>query len=358
MPTVGEYFEQTQIRGLNEGIGTPGVVQSFGGTPTDGTLELPTGSPGATGPQGPPAYRFRWEGDVSDPSALAALAENLGPAHAGKAWRVESTNTLMYWNGEAFDSFPEAFGGHGPTGDVNELEIGAVTTGAVGSDLEITITGTPPNQTLDIVVPRGVAGVKGPIGSPGPLREATDYDDSAPPVDGAVPLWDPVTSKWAPEPYPGWRGPWTAFEGDSWDGAAGFAATQSGVSTNPNTVCNINIPAQDVAWRPLVFGGVLVRTAATDASNRIDIEARITNAAGQIVGYGPGTPFGIDAVDLVYPQFNTASMTPASSVGVIAAGVPAVIAIVLRRNLGSGNYTYTRTGAHVTVFAVPVTGAP
>ncbi|MFC4124943.1 hypothetical protein [Nocardia rhizosphaerae] len=358
MTTIGEYFEQTQIRGINEGIGEPGIAQSFNGTPKDGSLELPTGSPGPTGPQGPAAHRFRWEGDISDPVALASLAESLGPAQAGKAWRVESTNTLMYWNGSAFDVFAEAFGGHGPTGEVNTLTMGTVTTGAVGADLEITITGTPPSQTLDITVPRGVQGAQGPIGSPGPLREATDYDDTTPPVDGAVPLWNSTTSKWTPTPYPGWRGPWTAFEGASWDGGAGFIASASGTSTSPNTLCTINVPAQDVDWRPLVFGGALVRTTATDNSNRVDIEARITNAAGQIVGYGPGTPFGLESFTRVQPQYNTASMTPASSVGVVSAGVPAVIAIVLRRNLGSGSYNYIRTGAHATVWAVPVTGAP
>lgn len=358
MTTVGEYFAQTQIRGINEGIGSPGIVQSFNGTPADGTLELPTGSPGPAGPQGPAAHRFRWEGDISDPVALAALAERLGPAQAGRAWRVESNNTLMYWNGASFDTFPEAFGGHGPTGEVNTLTIGSVTTGAAGSDLEITVTGTPPTQTLNIVVPRGVQGRKGPVGSPGPLRDATDYDDTSAPVNHAVPLWNPTTSKWTPTPYPGWRGPWTVFEGDSWDGGAGFAATQTAVSTTPNTICTMNIPAQDVAWRPLVLGGAFVRTTATDNSNRVDIEARITNAAGQIVGYGPGLPFGMDWFNKLGPQFNTAAMTPASSVGVIAAGVPAVIAIVLRRNLGSGTYTYNRGTAQATVWAVPVTGAP
>lgn len=355
MPTVGEYFEQTQIRGINEGIGSPGVVQSFGGTPRDGTLELPTGSPGADGPQGPPAHRFRWEGDVSDPTALAALAENLGPAHAGKAWRIESTNALMYWNGESFDSFIEAFGGHGPTGEVNTLTIGSVITGAVGSDLEIAITGTPPSQTLNITVPRGVQGIKGPIGSPGPLREATDYDDTTPPVQGAVPLWNAVTSKWTPQPYPGWRGPYTIREDAAWDGGAGFAPTQSGVSTTPNTLATVNIPAQDTPWRPLVLGGVWLRCAD---GTRVDLEARITNAAGQIVGYGPGTQFNLDSFVEVFPQYNTAAMTPSSSVAVVAAGVPAVIAIVLRRNLGSGTYVYSRGGAHATVWAVPVTGAP
>ncbi|MFC9966344.1 hypothetical protein ACFVH4_19115 [Nocardia ignorata] len=358
MTTIGEYFEQTQIRGINEGIGTPRIVQSFHGTPKDGTLELPTGSPGPTGPQGPPAHRFRWEGDIADPVALAALAQTLGPAHAGKAWRVETTNTLMYWNGESFDSFLEAFGGRGPTGELNTLTLGTVETGPAGSDLEIEITGTPPSQVLNIVVPRGVQGVKGPLGSPGPLRDATDYDDTNPPIDGAVPLWDSATSKWTPQPYPGWRGPWTVFEGTAWDGGAGFVPSQISVSTNPNTICTVTIPAQDCAWRPMVFGGAFVRTTASDNSNRVDIEARLGSAAGQIVAQGPGIPFALDWFNKLGPQFNTPSMTPASSVGVVAAGAAATIVVVLRRNLGTGTYSYGRTGANLTVFAVPVTGAP
>lgn len=358
MTTVGEYFAGVSLRGLNEGIGAESVVQSFAGTPADGSLELPTGPQGDTGPAGPDAMPFRWEGDISDPTALAALATKLGAAHAGKAWRVLSTDALMYWNGTSFDSFPEAFGGHGPTGPVNVLTLGTVTTGAAGSDLGVSITGTPPAQTVNLTVPRGVKGVKGPIGTPGPLRGASDYDDTTPPVNRAVPLWDPTASKWKPVAYPGWRGPYAAFEGDSWDGAAGFAATQASTSTSPNTICSVNVPAQDCDWRPLVLGAALVRTSTNDGTTRVDIEARITSDAGQIVAYGPGMAYGLDWATKLGPQFNTAAMTPTSSAGVISAGVAAVIRIVLRRNVGSGSYTYTRTGAHVSVFAVPVTGAP
>lgn len=359
MTTIGEYFERVSLRGLNEGIGAPDVAQSFVGTPKDGTFELPTGAAGPTGATGPAAIPFRWEGDISDPTALGALAARLGPAQAGKTWRVLSTDAVMYWNGSSFDAFPEAFGAYGPTGPVNTLSVGTVTTGAVGADLTLSVTGTPPAQTVNVTVPRGVKGSKGPLGSPGPLRQAADYDNSGgTPVNRAVPLWNPTTSKWTPTPYPGWRGPYAALEGDNWDGSAGFAATQTGTTTSPNTICTIAVPAQDVAWRPLVFGGALVRTTPTDGSTRVDIEARLTSDAGQMLAYGPGMAYGLDWFTKLGPQFNTASMTPASSVGVVAAGVAAVIRIVLRRNVGSGAYTYNRLGAHATVFAVPVTGAP
>ncbi|MBF6459796.1 hypothetical protein IU433_12190 [Nocardia puris] len=358
MTTVGDYFARTQIRGPDEGIATPGVVQAMNGTPADGSLELPVGLPGPDGDQGPPAAPFRWEGDIADQAALAALATRLGPAHAGKTWRLLATDTVMYWNGTRFDAFTDAFGAHGQTGQTNTLAIGTVTTGAVGSDLVATVHGSPPAQTVDLMVPRGVKGIKGPIGQPGPIRGASDYDDTSPPVDGAVPMWNASTGKWAPVPNPGWRGPWTLSEAAAWDGGTGFAAAQTNVGTSPNTIAVLNVPAQDVAWRPMVLGGVQVRTIATDAGNRIDLEARIGSASGQTVALGVGLPYGAWWYNPLQPCYQASAMTPASNTGVIAPGVAAAIHLVLRRNLGSGNYSYSRQWAHAAVWAVPVTGAP
>ncbi|AHH16594.1 putative phage tail protein [Nocardia nova SH22a] len=359
MSTVGEYFAATLIRGINEGIGTSDeIVQSMQGTPADGSFELPTGSKGVIGPTGLAAFPWRWEGDIADPTALAALTPTLGTAQAGKAWRVRSTNTIMYWNGSTFESFSEAIGGRGPDGVPNVLTIGTVTTGAAGADVVATITGDPPNQVIGVVLPRGVKGVKGPVGPPGPLRGASDYDDTAAPTDGAVPVWNASAAKWKAAGYPGWRGPWTVIENQAWDGSAGFSASASGISTSPNTVCILNVPAQDVAWRPFLTGGAIVRTADSGASVRVDLEARLGSAAGQIVAVGTGMPYAVDWLNRLQPQYQVSAMTPDSSVGVISAGVAAAIYLVLRRNAGSGNYTYSRTGAHAAVWAVPVTGAP
>ncbi|WP_327100071.1 hypothetical protein OIE68_15605 [Nocardia vinacea] len=355
MSTIAEYFASTLMRGINEGIGTSGVVQSFAGVPADGALELPVGATGPTGEQGSAAPPFRWEGDIADPAALTALAPDLGPAQAGKAWRVESTNTVMFWNGSSFDAFPDGFGAAGPDGSANTLSIGTVTTGTAGSDLVISVTGTPPTQTMNLTIPRGVQGVKGATGGPGPIREATDYQESATPVDGAMPMWSASAGKWQPTPAPGWRGPWTITETTAWDGGSAFAASVTNVSTNPNTIAIVNIPAQDVAWRPMVLGGAQVRSAS---GIRLDLEACIGSAAGQVVAVGSGVPDAVWAYNQLLPQYQTSALTPASSTGTIAAGVAGAIYLVLRRNLGSGNYSYSRQYAHVAVWAVPVTGAP
>lgn len=360
MSTIGEYFAGLLLRGVDEGVDAPGIVQSFHGTPADGSYELPTGSPGPAGPTGPAAYPIRWEGDISDPVALAALAADLGPAHAGQAWRVLSTDTVMVWNGAAFEAFAEAFGAAGPEGMPNTLTLGTIETGAAGSDLAVTLTGTSPAQTADLVIPRGVKGAKGPLGPPGPLRGAADYDNTVTHVNGLVPLWDDTAEMWHPTPYPGWRGPWTIAEAAAWDGGPGFVTSVTGSNVTPNTIATLTVPAQDTAWRPFVLGSVLVRSGSStsDVSTRVDAEARLGDASGQIVALGAGFGNAVDWPIQIVPCFATASMTPDSSVGVVAAGVAATIAIVLRRNIGTNAYSYFRTGAHVAVWAVPTTGAP
>jgi hypothetical protein len=53
----------------------------------------------------------------------------------------------------------------GPVGPANELTLGEITTGDAGTEAVATISGTPPNQTLDLVLPRGDTGAQG---NPGP----------------------------------------------------------------------------------------------------------------------------------------------------------------------------------------------
>ncbi|WP_306358857.1 MULTISPECIES: hypothetical protein [unclassified Nocardia] len=353
MSSIGDYVDAALIRGIDEGIGAPGVVQSFHATPADGSLELPTGDPGPAGPAGPAAAAFRWEGDIADRAALNALAPRLRLAHAGKAWRVKSDNSLVYWDGTGFENFVDAFGGAGPDGETHTLTIGTVTTGPVGSLLEVTLSGTPPNLVLDLTIPRGVAGRKGDPGPPGPIRSAPDYLDGTHTQD-MVPLWDTAAGKWVPRPLPAWRGPWALEEHQAWDGGAGFAASQSNISATTLPIATLNVPAQDVDWRPFVTGGVMVRTVAETAANRVDAEVRLGSTSGQYVGYGTGLPWGVDFLNHIVPFYATASMTPASSVGVVAAGAAATLHVVLSRTVGSGNYTYSQARSHLVCWAVPV----
>ncbi|MFI6042287.1 hypothetical protein ACIA8C_11670 [Nocardia sp. NPDC051321] len=356
MSTIGEYFQSTVIRGIDEGIGGRGLVQSLHGTPRDGSLELATGTVGDRGKQGEPAPAFRWEGDIADQAALDALAGKLGPAQAGKAWRMlptaQTSDTLVFWNGTSFDTFVDAFGAAGPDGQPCTVTIGTVDTGPIGSDLVATITGTAPNLTLNLTVPRGVKGRKGDQGGPGPIRQAPDYADG-PHVDLTVPMWDAAIGKWVGRPYPGLRGPWSVVEGQAWDGGPGFAPTQSNINTTPNTVAVLKIPAQDTDWRPLITGGCVTMTGEGSADTRIDAEVHLGSASGQIVALGSGLPQGANGFCRFQP-FYGAHMTPESTVGVVPAGQAVALYVVLKRAVGNANYTYLMAGAQIVCWVRPV----
>lgn len=63
-------------------------------------------------------------------------------------------------------------GNTGATGPANSLSIGTVTASAPGGAASATITGTAPTQTLNLVIPRGETGPQGPQGEVGPQGPA------------------------------------------------------------------------------------------------------------------------------------------------------------------------------------------
>ncbi|MFE3060603.1 hypothetical protein [Nocardia sp. NPDC059239] len=357
MSTIGDYFRDVRITGVDEGIGSAGVVQAMQATPADSSLELPTGPTGERGPQGPQAYPFRWEGDIADQAALSALAAGLGPVQAGKAWRVASTNSLAYWNGSSFDTFPDAFGAHGPTGQPNTLTLGTVTTGPAGSDLQITITGTPPAQVVNLVVPRGVKGRKGPAGPPGPISAASDFDATVTRTDGMVPLWNAASGKWTPSPNPNWRGPWTINDAQRYDGGPGFVPDNTNITTVPYQIASLPIPAQDVAWRPFVTGGAMACTTSNKTAERVVLQA-LLSGSNTIVAYGDGHGWAVLRHLTLVPQIRTQAQTPASTAGVVPAGQDATIIVRIAASSGAPPLIYGRAYAHLAVWAVPVTGVP
>ncbi|WP_454199601.1 hypothetical protein [Nocardia sp. Marseille-Q1738] len=354
MTTVGDYFDQTLFRGINEGVGNPGIVTSLEGTPADGSYENLHGAQGPQGPQGDDGTPFRWQGDVADRPALDALIPLLNEHMFGFAFRVLSDNSVMFWTGTKFVQFVDAFGGLGPTGQVNTLSIGTVTTGAVGSPLVVSITGTPPNQTLNLTVPRGGTGQKGLQGPPGPLRSSTDYDNTITHTNGMIPLWDPTDSKWTPTEWPGFRGPWSVMEAQSWDNpSSGFIADQTNISTNPLTIATINIPALPIRWRPFIIGGASLTSVPTDYSTRVDLEVRNGSASGEILARGVGNSVHLEWYARLRPHF-ASSFSAGSTTGTIAPSTAATLYVVARRNAGAGNYTYKRAGASIIVWAQPV----
>lgn len=345
--TIGEYIASITMRGINDGVGLPNTVNSFQVDGKEGLFELPVGGKGDPGPQGEPAWPWKWQGDVADEVALEALRDALlGPEQKGYAYRVVSSNTVMYWDGETWYPFLNAFGAEGPQGAPNELSVGTVSTGVEGSNVQVTITGTPPNQVLNVTIPRGGKGAKGDPGGPGPISQAADVDVSTPPQQDYVLAWDEADQKWRPMPYPGWRGPWGI--------SGGSISSGSNVAQQVNVLGSITIPAQPVAWRPFVQGQISCQIHVSQLNQaRGDVIARIGSTTGQVVGVGPGFPSADHFFARLVPSFLSA-VTPDSTVGVIPAGQTATIYFTLERSGGAYNMSWTNSGASFLVWACPV----
>ena len=112
-----------------------------------------TGATGATGPTGP-------TGATGPANTLSIGTVSEGAAAATITGTAPNqTLNLVVPKGNTGST-----GATGPAGPANSLSIGTVTEGAAAA----TITGTAPTQTLNLVVPKGNTGSTGATGSTGP----------------------------------------------------------------------------------------------------------------------------------------------------------------------------------------------
>lgn len=85
-----------------------------------------------------------------------------------------------------------AKGSKGDPGLPNSLSIGEVITGLPNSNASASITGTSPNQSLSLVIPRGIQGIQGIQGPPGIIGEQnqpiliTGLTQDSPALEGAT----------------------------------------------------------------------------------------------------------------------------------------------------------------------------
>lgn len=98
---------------------------------------------------------------------LVALSAITGPQGATGATGSVGATGPAGATGSAGATGPAGPAGDiGPSGPANTLAVGTVTGGATAS---ATITGTAPNQTIDLVLPQGPTGPQGPAGPAGGL---------------------------------------------------------------------------------------------------------------------------------------------------------------------------------------------
>lgn len=116
-----------------------------------------SGSVGATGPAGPP--NSLTIGSVVTLAAGSSAVATITGTSPNQVLSLSIPRGDVGASGSA-----GATGSAGPAGPANSLSIGTVTNGVTAS---ATITGTAPNQTLSLVLPRGEKGDKGDKGDTG-----------------------------------------------------------------------------------------------------------------------------------------------------------------------------------------------
>ena len=240
--------------------GEPGV---------DGVDGAP-GPQGEVGSQGPPGI----QGEKGDPGTPGARGEKGDPGDVGAG---------------------------GPPGPATTIAIGTVTTGAAGSSAGATMTGIAPNQTLNLVVPRGdngatgatgATGAPGAVGNPGPantlaigtVTTGATGSSAVATITGAAP--NQMLNLTLPRGVKGDTGAAGADGADGADGAtgpagpantltigavttgtAGSAAAASVTGVAPNQTLNLTLPRG--AAGPQGIQGVqgVAGTNGTDGTN-------------------------------------------------------------------------------------------
>ncbi|MET8774024.1 hypothetical protein ABZV58_03250 [Nocardia sp. NPDC004654] len=330
------------MHGVADSVGLPYTVNSLELVDREALIELREGPAGPIGPEGAAAWPWQWEGDVADVAALTALG--LTTADARKAWRVIAENAIYFWTGLEFIAFDNAFGRAGKRGTANQLTATAVA-GAPGSSAAAQITGSAPNQQLEITFPRGTAGDVGDPGAAGRIQDAWDVsidgEDSL--GEGFVLRWDAAAQKFRPAPNPRLGGSWIIGEKQF--------ADISNISEASKVVAAITVPAQPAAWRPIVEGAVIV---SAQNGTRCDVEVRIGQPdTGELVGYG----WGHSISALAYVTLNAVyeyPMQPGATAAVVSANQTVTLYVAVRRVVGGGTYTVRSNYSHLMVQAQPL----
>ncbi|WP_395705439.1 hypothetical protein [Rhodococcus ruber] len=352
--TMGDLARELEILWFDthDLAGTGRTFCEFRGK--DEHVKLPGGDPGAAGLIGAPAPEFRFLGVVD---GADKLPDYYTSSDVGKGYLAADTRRVWVWRGTQWVEAGRVVGPTGERGDTHAFsEIVPITTLDPGSAPTVTITGTPGpgTETIEFGVPRGAKGPKGVQGIPGPghaIVDALDYGGAPVPADESALVWDSGVERWMPhQVLPSLYGPWVFPEDD-----AGWIANASGQTTNPKTVGTFTVPAQTYAWRPMVFG--MFRVSVSTKDRGMGVRVRLGNATtGQVVGLCGYTHETTLAAMRIIPGF-TGSTIGAGDIttAVVAANTAATFYVNCYLASGSGgSYAHDKTGANLTVFAIPV----
>lgn len=168
-------------------------------------------------------------------------------------------------------------GATGPAGPANNLTIASVTTGSAGSSASVTISGTSPSQSLSFTIPRGDTGATGSAGATGAAGSAA-----------------------------------TISVGTVTTGAAGSSAAITNAGTSSAAVFNFTIPRGDTGATGAT--GPQGTTGATGAAGpNIVTTSTTTTITGLIKGTGSVIVQAVAGTDYVTPGSLAAVATSGSA---------------------------------------------
>lgn len=340
--------DPSRIEGTFTLVGGEGVL-------TLDALVGPQGNPG----QPSPIIRPQWDqlGVVTDAEDLPNTA-TLDESDDGRAWYIDGS-----WHvySDADGDFHVVQGSiPGPPGATPVITISAEQVEAESPDtygpIEIIPSGTSLLKNYHFKIP-GVPGPEGPAAS---IESASDYDDEISAQNGDFLVFNGETEKWAPgNPNLLYPKIWTIPQANfiDYNGNAGR-----------QLIATLNIPAQDYEWYPEVNGHVRIRREWL-SSAQVEVEVRIgdtgmgTGESQPLCGLAPYDPALalLDQVTIAHilPHFSNGddelrAISPDSSVARVPEGQAKTIYVFVRKAGGTGNYSFSKTGAHLWVKVNPV----
>ncbi|MBF6296292.1 hypothetical protein IU459_01890 [Nocardia amamiensis] len=309
-------------------------------------LPLPPGPAGEPGPRGRPRSTFRKMGAIAD---AAARPSGLGPEDRGKWWHRLDDNGMDVWTGAEWRHSPAAVGPRGPIAAANSITVTSTVHQENLTVPAIEFTGQGAEQQLEVTVPAGEPGPKGPPGASGAITASPDYDSTTVPGRGSVFAYHRAGRKFRAAPTPLGTGPWSWYQED-------FAAEQV-AATSRIEAGTFTIPAQPFDWRPVVYGHGY-SYSVNNGSQGAELLVRLHHAQGPIVGTGAAASGGWMYLPIL-PCFRdgstTKAMSPTSDFAIVPAGQPANLVVSAERTgNGSGDIGFSNTRASLVVFARPI----
>ncbi len=314
---IERLLVEVEVFGMAQLPGQPPQTEAFfhirrrqdGGA--EGVLGLPAYK-GDKGDRGPALQIF-----VVPAAANIPQPGTLTSADYGKGWRIEGENTVKFWTSQGFQTHVDWLGSEGPQGGpgpANKLTAGVIEMLPEGAAPTIDITGTAPNQTLNIGIP-SVPGEQGETGPAAAIAASTDYFDGGTPAAAGQVIAMGADGKWHPVQ------PISVLE-EYVVPPASFPNASKQSSEQRHQLVQVPIPAKPYPYRFNFSGGVDVKN---NIGHQVDVEIRIDNpTSGQLVGLGKGQD-GEGWREVMFRAHSDTAYQPGSTVGVIPPGTPVTL---------------------------------